>query len=183
MTKRLLKDIHNKFGNKALKTYPSINIFNFAYKILVKKIKHIPILNYIDFNKEEAIKLLEEKYQWKRYGGKHYESIFTRFFQGYLLPNKYNYDKRKAHLSTMIMSGQISRDDALLELKSNPYPDQKLLEEDLQFFLKKFDFTKKEFEIIMKETPKDPKEFQSYESMLEKLKPLVLKIKEYAKGN
>ena len=71
----------------------------------------------------------------------------------------------------------------MLELKSNPYPDQKLLEEDLQFFLKKFDFTKKEFEIIMKETPKDPKEFQSYESMLEKLKPLVLKIKEYAKGN
>ena len=55
--------------------------------------------------------------------------------------------------------------------------------DDLEFFLKKFDFTKEEFEIIMKETPKDPKEFQSYESMLEKLKPLVLKIKEYAKGN
>ena len=180
---RLLKDIHNKYGTKKLKTYPSISIWNFAYKVLIKKIKYIPILNYIDFDKEKAIELLENKYGWRRYGGKHYESIFTRFFQGYILPNKYNYDKRKAHLSTMIMSGQISRDDALLELKSNPYPDQKLLEEDLQFFLKKFDFTKKEFEIIMKETPKDPKEFQSYESMLEKLKPLVLKIKEYAKGN
>ena len=180
---RLLKDIHNKFGNKALKTYPSINIFNFAYKILIKKIKHIPILNYIDFNKEEAIKLLEEKYQWKRYGGKHYESIFTRFFQGYLLPNKYNYDKRKAHLSTMIMSNQISREEALNELNQNPYPDQNLLKEDLAFFLKKFDFSQKEFESIMKEKPKDAKDFKSYESMFEKLKPLVLKIKEYAKGN
>ena len=59
---RLLKDIHDKFGTKPLKTYPSINIFNFAYKILIKKIKHIPILNYIDFNKEEAIKLLEEEF-------------------------------------------------------------------------------------------------------------------------
>ena len=180
---RLLKDIHNKYGTKKLKTYPSISIWNFAYKVLIKKIKYIPILNYIDFDKEKAIELLEDKYGWRRYGGKHYESIFTRFFQGYILPNKYNYDKRKAHLSTMIMSGQINRDDALLELKNNPYPDQKLLEDDLEFFLKKFDFTKEEFEIIMKETPKDPKEFKSYESMLVKLKPLVLKIKEYAKGN
>ena len=150
---------------------------------MIKKIKHIPILNYIDFNKEEAIKLLEEKYQWKRYGGKHYESIFTRFFQGYLLPNKYNYDKRKAHLSTMIMSNQISREEALNELNQNPYPDQNLLKVDLAFFLKKFDFSQKEFESIMKEKPKDAKDFKSYESMFEKLKPLVLKIKEYAKGN
>jgi N-acetyl sugar amidotransferase len=180
---RLLKDIHKKFGTKKLKTYPSISIWNFAYKVLVKKIKYIPILNYIDFDKEKAIELLEDKYGWRRYGGKHYESIFTRFFQGYILPNKYNYDKRKPHLSTMIMSGQLTRDDAFLELKNNPYPDQKLLEDDLDFFLKKFNFTKEEFEIIMKETPKDPKEFKSYEGMFEKLKPLVLKIKEYTKGN
>ena len=78
---RLLKDIHKKFGTKKLKTYPSINILNLAYKIIVKKIKYIPILNYIDYNKEKVIELLEKEFGWKRYGGKHYESIFTRFFQ------------------------------------------------------------------------------------------------------
>lgn len=180
---RLLKDIHSQFGTKPLKTYPSISIWNFAYKVLVKKIKYIPILNYVDYNKEDAIELLEEKYSWRRYGGKHYESIFTRFFQGYILPNKFNYDKRKCHLSSMIMSDQITRDEALHELEQNPYPDQKLLADDLEFFLKKLDFTKEEFDEIMKMEPKKPTDYKSYEYMFEKLQPLVLRIKEYAKGN
>lgn len=180
---RLLRDIHSKFGTKKLKTYPSISIWDFAYKVLVKKIKYIPILNYVDYNKEDAIQLLEDKYGWRRYGGKHYESIFTRFFQGYILPNKFNYDKRKCHLSSMIMSGQITRDEALKELSSSTYPNQELLKEDLEFFLKKFDFTKEEFDKIMKETPKEPTDYKSYEYMFKKLQPLVQKIKEYAKGN
>lgn len=180
---RLIMDIHKKFGTKKLKTYPSISITNFAFKVLVKKIKFIPILNYIDFDKDEAINLLEKEYGWTRYGGKHYESIFTRFFQGYILPNKYKYDKRKAHLSTMIMSGQITRNEALEILKENPYPDQKLLSDDLEFFLKKFEFTEKEFENIMNEKAKKPTEYKTYEGILLRLKPLVQKIKEYAKGN
>jgi N-acetyl sugar amidotransferase len=179
---RLLKDIHNKFGTKKLKTYPSISIWNFAYKVLVKKIKFIPFLNYFDFNKEDAIILLEKEYGWKRYGGKHYESIFTRFFQGYILPNKFNYDKRKSHFSSMIISNHITRDDAIAELKQNPYPDQNLLEEDLEYFLKKLGFTKEEFEKIMKAEPKEPTEYKSYEKMFEILQPLVHIIKEYAKG-
>ncbi len=180
---RLIKDIHKKFGKVKLNTYPSINIFNFAYTLLVKKIKYIPILNYVDYDKEKAITLLEKKYGWRRYGGKHYESIFTRFFQGYILPTKYNYDKRKAHLSTMIMSGQISRANALKELEQNPYSDQKLLKEDYEYFLKKFDFTDKEFKNILNEQPKEPSEYKSYEYIFENFQPLMQKIKEYAKGN
>jgi len=180
---KLLKDIHSKFGEKKLRTYPAISIWKFAYMLLIKKIKFIPILNYFDFDKENAIKILEKKYDWIRYGGKHYESIFTRFFQGYILPNKYDYDKRKAHLSTMIMSGQASRESALEELKQNPYPNENLLKEDLEFFLKKLDFTNLEFEKIMNEEVKDITNYKSYESMLEKLKPLVYKIKEYGKGS
>ena len=83
----------------------------------------------------------------------------------------------------MIMSNQISRDEALKELDKNPYPHQNLLLEDLEFFLKKFDFTEQEFNEIMKESPREPTDFKSYEGMFEKLKPLLLKIKEYAKGN
>lgn len=178
---RLLKDIHKKFGTKKLKTYPSIDIWNLAYKIIVKKIKYIPILNYIDYNKEKVIELLEKEFGWKRYGGKHYESIFTRFFQGYILLNKNNYDKRKDHFSNLIMSGQISRGDALHELSKHPYPNQELLKEDIKFFLKKFNYTKLEFETIMMTKPRKPSDFKSYEGIFKKLKPLVLKIKEYAK--
>jgi N-acetyl sugar amidotransferase len=178
---RLLKDIHKKFGTKKLKTYPSISIWNLAYKIIVKKIKYIPVLNYIDYNKEKAIKLLEKELGWRRYAGKHYESIFTRFFQGYILTNKYNYDKRKVHLSNLIMSKQISRSEALNELNKHPYPNQELLKEDIDFFLKKFNFTKSEFQTIMNGKSREPSEFKSYEGVFKKLKPWALKIKEYAK--
>ena len=181
---RLLNDIYKKFGTKKkLKTYPSISIWNLAYKIIVKKIKYIPILNYIDYDKEKAIKFLEKEFGWRRYGGKHYESIFTRFFQGYILPNKYNYDKRKMHLSNLIMSKQISRREALNELNKDPYPNQELLEEDFDFFLKKFNFTKSEFQIIMNVKPRETSKFKSYEGLFKKLKYLILKIKEYAKRN
>ena len=160
-----------------------MSIWNLAYKIIIDRIKFIPILNYIDYKKENSIKLLEEKFEWKRYGGKHYESIFTRFFQGYLLPNKYSYDKRKVHLSNLIMSGQISRDDAIREIEKDPYPSEALLKEDKNFFLKKFNYSEDEFISIMKTKPRDPNEFKSYQGMIEKLKPMVLKIKEFAKGN
>ena len=178
---RLLKDIHKKFGKKKLRTFPSIDIFNFAYKLIVKKIKSIPILNYIDYNKEKAIELLEEKYDWKRYGGKHYESIFTRFFQGYILPNKYNFDKRRDHYSNLVMSGQVSRSEAIKELSKHPYPNQELLKADIEFFLKKFNFTQLEFDNLIKEKPKVPADYKSYEGIIKKLKPLFLKIKEYSK--
>lgn len=178
---RLLKDIHKTFGKKKLRTYPSIDIFNFAYKIIVKKIKYIPILNYIDYNKEKAIELLEKKYDWKQYDGKHYKSIFTRFFQGYILPNKYNYDKRRDHFSNLIMSRQISRSEALQELNKHPYPDQELLKVDIEFFLKKFNFTQLEFDTIMNNKPKAPSDYKSYESIFKKFKPLVLKVKNFAK--
>ena len=179
---RLLKHIHKKFGKKKIQTYPSMDIFNFAYKLIIKKIKYIPILNYFDYNKEKAIELLEKRYNWKRYGGKHYESIFTRFFQGYILPNKYNYDKRKLHFSNLIMSGQISRSESINELSKHPYPNQELLKVDNEFFLKKFNFTQLEFDTIMKNKPKVPTDFKSYDGIFKKLKPLVLKIKKFSKN-
>lgn len=179
---RLIKDIHRIYGIKNnLKSYPFMSIWNMAYKIFVKKIKYIPILNYVNYDKEDAIKLLEKKFEWKRYGGKHYESIFTRFFQGYILPKKYNYDKRKVHLSNLIMSKQIDRNKALNELKKSTYPNEELLKEDMDFFLKKLNFSKIEFDKIMNSKPKEPTDFNSYEKFFEKFKLLKAKIKKYAK--
>ena len=94
-----------------LNTFPVIGTFDFIINEFIKKIKWISFLDYLDYyNKFEALDILQNKYSYKPYPFKHYESIFTRFYQGYILPNKFNVDKRKVHLSTLIISNQISRD-------------------------------------------------------------------------
>lgn len=178
---RLLKSIHKKFGTQKLKTYPRMSLKKWVYNIFIKKIKYIPILNYVDYIKEDAIVALEDKYGWKRYGGKHFESIFTRFYQGFMLPKKYNFDKRIAHLSTMIMSGQISRQEALEELEMSPYGNNlNLLEEDKEYVLKKLGITRNEFENILKESPKRPEDYPSSDWMFKKFGSLMKIIKRKA---
>jgi len=97
-------------------------------------------LNYIDYRKDNAIETMKRELEWKYYGGKHYESRFTKFFQSYYLPVKFNYDKRRAHLSSLIVSGQISRDDALNILKENVYSEIEI-GNDLEYVAKKLDWS------------------------------------------
>lgn len=150
--------LHNRFGSIPLKTMSTISIPQYFYYIFVKKIRQIPFLNYIEYNKHEAKKMLMQEIGWRDYGGKHYESVWTRFFQGYYLPTKFGYDKRRAHLSTLICSGQITRDDALAEMKKPPY-DADLLKQDMQFVLKKFGLTKQEFDAIIDALPMQAKDY------------------------
>jgi hypothetical protein len=145
---RLIRSIQKQYGKAKLKSYPQLSILGFAYCILIKGIKSIPILNYIPYKKEEAKKFLQEELGWRDYGGKHYESIYTRFFQSYILPRKFNIDKRKAHLSNLILSGQISRQQALEEIK-NPTAPSEILEEDGEYVQKKLDLSYEEFSQIM----------------------------------
>jgi len=104
----------------------------------IRKIKWIPFLDYTEYNKEAVLIELEAKYGYKRYPYKHYESIFTRFYQGYILPRKFHIDKRRLHLSTLIASGQMTRDEALKKVDGIPYPSHTELEEDISYFLKKW---------------------------------------------
>ena len=94
------------------------------------------------------MKILVNSLNWKNYGGKHQESIYTRFFQAYILPVKFNIDKRKAHLSNLINSGQISRDEALEKLKDYSFSNQEVLE-DKKYVIKKLGLTEEAFEEIM----------------------------------
>ena len=144
-----LKSIHKKFGERSLQTYPTVSFFSLyiAFRYIYG-MEIITPLNYIPYNKSEAIQILEREIGWKYYGGKHYESRFTKFFQGYYLPQKFGYDKRKAHLSSLIVSGQISRDDALKEMEKEAYPVDQLAE-DREFFIKKMRLTDQEFSDLM----------------------------------
>ena len=153
-----IKAIHTRYGTSALRTYPHYSLTRFGYYLLIKRIKYVSILNYMPFRKTDAIALLGREFGWRSYGDKHFESIFTRFFQGYILPTKFNIDKRKAHLSTLICSGQMTREEALQELGRNHYLDEQM-QKDRDYVLKKLAMTSEEFEKIMACPPKESEEY------------------------
>jgi len=125
----------------------------FAKSILFERIKFIPILNYLDYNRDQAISFLESEFGWRNYGRKHGESTFTRFFQEYYLPEKFGIDKRRMHLYSMICAGHITRDEAMATLEKHMYTEKEL-ENDIEFVSKKLGFSIKEFEKIIQAKPK-----------------------------
>ncbi|OQA53627.1 MAG: hypothetical protein BWY45_02943 [Euryarchaeota archaeon ADurb.Bin294] len=157
---KYIKSVHEMFGTVPLTTYPfRTPSEERRYR---KNQVWVDILNYVDYVKKDAIQILEDELGWEYYGGKHYESIYTRFFQGYILPKKFGYDKRRGHLSSLICSGEITRDDALNEMENEPYP-QDLQEEDRRYVIKKLGITEEEFESIMNLPLKTILDYPSYE--------------------
>lgn len=153
-----IQDIHRQFGTVPLKTYPFMDWKVKRYYQAWKKISQWSILNYVDYDKAEVKQRIIADLDWRDYGGKHYESIFTRFYQGYILPTKFGIDKRKAHLSDLIFSGQISKDEALAELEK-PIYDAEQQKIDRQFVLKKFGLTDDEFMAFMSQAPRPHTDF------------------------
>jgi N-acetyl sugar amidotransferase len=158
---RYIQAIQKQFGTRPLKTFPHRNMFNLVWD--ARTVRWVDILNYLDYRKVDALKLLQEELGWQYYGGKHYESIYTRFYQGYILPTKFGFDKRKMHLSSLICSGEITRDEALAELQKPPYPDE-LQAADKEYVAKKLGITDEEFERIMCAPPKHFEDYPSYEN-------------------
>lgn len=156
-----IKSIHQKFGTIPLKTYPRLTFQKIMYYQFTKTLSSFNILNYIDYNKVAAQKIITKELGWRDYGGKHHESIFTRFYQSYVLPVKFHVDKRKAHLSTLICSGQLTKQEAMAELQQ-PICDPQLLNDDKAFVLKKLGFTEDEFNKIMYEPQVPHKLYPNY---------------------
>jgi len=119
-----VKAIYRIFNEKELTNLPTVSIWQYLYYRFVKKIRIINLLDYYEYNREESKKLLNEKFGWKDYGEKHYESTFTWWFQAYYLYTKFGYDKRKPHYSSMILSKQMTRSEAMERLLERPiYPE------------------------------------------------------------
>lgn len=142
-----VKAIHKLFGKVSLKTYPFFSWW-LKWKVSWRKIGSISLLDYVPYNKKEVKGIITEVLGWRDYGGKHYESVFTRFYQGYILPRKFGIDKRKAHFSNLICSGQMTREEALEELNKTAYSEE-MLKSDYNFVLKKLDLTEEAFQEIM----------------------------------
>jgi N-acetyl sugar amidotransferase len=147
-----LINIHKKFGTIPLKSYPQISRVKRNLHFFKKSYESIPLLNFLDYDKKKAKEEIIRELNWTDYGGKHYESVFTRFYQGYILPNKFKVDKRKAHLSNLIFSGQITKAEAIAELEQPIYSDKQLAV-DKPFVLKKLGFTEAEFDAYIKAAP------------------------------
>lgn len=167
-----IRSIHRQFGSVPLKTYPLFTSF-LKWRISWKGIRSVSLLDYMHYDKEEAKSLITKELGWRDYGGKHYESVFTRFYQGFILPAKFGIDKRKAHLSNLICSGQITREQALGELKHPAYPDE-IKNSDYQFVLKKLGLTHHQFDGILKREVKKHSDYPVETDIYQRVPPLRL---------
>jgi N-acetyl sugar amidotransferase len=180
-----LQDIHKQFGKVKLRKLPAMGLTQMIYYGAIRGIVQVKLLDLVSYDKMAAKKLLAEKYGWRDYGGKHYESIFTRFYQGYILPRKFNIDKRKAHLSNLICSRQITRQEALDELAQPTY-DPQLQEEDKIYVAKKLGFSDEEFESILSMPNRDHAEFATdakwrrrYFAFMTGVKPITMLLNKF----
>jgi N-acetyl sugar amidotransferase len=132
-----IRQIAKRRNVNRLRTFPAIGVLTYVWQEYFRKVRWISFLDLLNYRKEEALLVLERECGYRRYPYKHYESIFTRFYQGYILPRKFGIDKRKLHLSTLVVTEQMSRSDAISLLAEIPYPSEMDLEKDKEYFLKK----------------------------------------------
>lgn len=136
-----IRDIIRRFGSVPMKTYPFSSVFRHKiYLRYVRRLRVVKALNYMPYNKEMALKLLEAEYGWKPYPQKHFESRFTRFFEGYWLPERFGFDVRRVQFSSLILTGQMTRDEAIKKMERPPY-DQDMIQQDFNYVATKLGIT------------------------------------------
>ncbi len=161
-----IQAIHRAFGGGRLRSFPTLSTVGMWTMQRVLGIRSLPLLSYVPYVKKEAMARLSSELGWKPYPGKHYESVITRFYQGYILPRKFHIDKRRIHLSRLICTGQISREAALEELAKSPY-DSEQLRFDTEFVAKKFGLSMTEFEAIMTSPPRPHSKYATDERVVQ----------------
>ncbi len=144
----LINDIHGKFGKRKLKSFPLVDVL--SYKIYYRYVLGMQVvrpLNHVPYVKHEAEATLERLFGWKRFQHKHHESRFTRFYEDYWMPRKFGYEKRRAHFSSLIMTGQMTR-EAALERIAKPELDENFLKSEFEYVAHKLDLTVPELQGI-----------------------------------
>ena len=156
-----IKAIHDEFGSVRLKTFPHMGTLQWgAITVLGRGLRVVEPLNLTRYRRDRAAETLQREFGWREYGGKHHESLFTKFYQGYILPTKFGVDKRRAHLSDRMRNGELTRDEALAAIAEPPYPPQELANER-EFVLKKLGFSDAEFGAIMATPPRSHADYRS----------------------
>ena len=162
---RQLRDIHGKFGARPLATYPVTSIL--WHKIYLPHIKKIRVerpLNYIHYIKRDAIELLQQRFGWQPYPQKHFESRFTKFYEGYWLPKKFGYDTRRVQFSSLIVTGQMTRAEGLQQLKKKPY-DETTIGNDFKYIATKLGISGEELQGYLDGPNKSYRDYKSQDSL------------------
>ena len=172
-----IKSIQKKYGRIPLRTMPLVGMLKYKifYEYMLGMKRFYP-LDYINYNKEDVEKFLFKKFGWQKYENKHYENVFTRFYEGYYLIKKFNFDKRKCYQSNLILSDQITREQALSNLAKDPY-DENLVKKDMKYIAKKMGFSLSEFENIINNKGKTYKDFPNSSIILKSLIRLAQLLK------
>lgn len=158
-----IRDIHRRFGSRPLTTFPLTNIL--WYKIYLPYIRNIKVyrpLDFVQYDKQQAVKILENEYGYQSYKQKHFESRFTRFYEAYWLPEKFGFDTRKVQYSSLILTGQMTREEALKELKKPAY-DSDQIKDDFQFIANKLDISVGDLERYFNAPNKTYREYRNQE--------------------
>ena len=169
---RYIRDVHRRLGTQPLRSYPHFGFATLFWTNAVRRVRIASILNYVDYNKAAAVGELEEKLGWVAYEGKHFESIYTRWVQGHLLPVKFGIDKRRGHLSDLINSGQITRDEALRRLEQDDYPET-LRAADEKLLMKKLSLSRDQLDAILAAEPRSFRDFRNSYAFVQRLRRLV----------
>ena len=159
-----LKDIHAKFGTKPLVNYPTTSILR--HKIWLPYVKGIRVvrpLNLVPYDKAAAVKLLVDKFGWQPYPQKHFESRFTRFYEGYWLPKKFGFDTRKVQFSSLIVTGQMSREEALEKL-TTPALDEATVRQEFEYVANKLGISTDELQGYLAAPNKTYRDYHSQEA-------------------
>lgn len=164
---KYIEMVQRTYGKRRLNDFNNFKLWHLAYYSLIKRIRSVPFLNYFEYDKKKVSELLTRELKWVDYGGHHHESTYTKFIQSYLLPQKFNIDKRKIEYSAYIRSGQMSRERALREIQSGAYPyDPKLL----PYVISKLGLSREEWNTIYSVRPKSYKDYPSYQPLLKKFR-------------
>ncbi len=164
---RQLKDIHRQYGTRPLKSFPLSDIF--TYKIWYRYAKGVQVLrplNYVPYVKEDAMALLISRFGWQRYAHKHYESRFTRFYEGYWLPTRFGFDKRRAHFSSLILTNQMTREEAIDKIAKPAFDDQTIAE-DFEYIATKLDISVDELHAMHALPIRSYRDFKSAMSLIQ----------------
>ena len=175
---RYIKNIQKMFGRIKLKKYPKFSYWDLFKYTVFDKIKVVSILNYINYGKNNSKNILIKELGWQDYQGKHFESVYTRFIQGYILPKKFGIDKRYGHLSDLINSGQMTREEALKAIKINSYSEE-LQESDFKYVCRKLEIKRSELEEIINAPPKYFHDYKNSYQFVNLLKSFVNTLRKF----
>lgn len=175
-----IKGVYKKCGRGyPLKKYPHDNFMMLHSYFMKVRGRRLEVLNLTPYSQKGAIETLNREYGWQYYGGKHFESVFTRFFQSYYLPAKFGYDKRRAHLASLVVGGEMTREAALDAMDNPNYYPQSQMEEDRDYILNKLEISEEEWSRIMAAPIKTAAEYPSNQKLMRALVQIAALFRRY----